>query len=649
MRPPFLLPCVSLCAGIVLARAGASLPEALVLIAAGLAIYFLLLRMSGTPVGALRASSGHLLWPLFLFAGIGITDAYFHSPETLPATGAATTDGRIMSKVTTTSGEKIILEPYRILTASGHETHPANLRVILYSDPTTANRGDIITARGVIEPITDSPNRLPTGYSDRMKREGILYTMKVRSSDDRPDITVSGHRGSLQHMAEDIRDNIEIFIEHTSLKRDTKNFLITLLLGDKAFLDEETRQTFADAGVAHVLALSGMHVGIIIMFLMIQLFPLNFLGGYRARYLLVILFLWCYAFLAGLSPTIVRASVMATFAMGGIAFQRKNSSMNSLCGAVFLLVLIEPWCIFNIGMQLSVVCVASLIIFADNLNPVSHHDRPTLHKISAALITTMTATGATWVLTAYYFRQFPLMFLPMNLIVLPLLPWFTGAAVTYLAAAAAGADSATAAKAIDLCYDSFHSLTVMTGESAVVNISVGDMTVIMWFAAMALLGIGLYSNNPKKRRRWLIGGTAAVGVCLATIPVFKSGIPEGYIIQERFDSIGIMVYSDGEERLVEMPRGEISTITTAGERIVVIDCEAEDSEIPDETVGVDIAVIGSNFKGELDDVAERFRPGKIVMHPSVYSKREESMRAGYTGTVPVYSLRSEGPLHRFRE
>ena len=115
-----------------------------------------------------------------------------------------------------------------------------------------------------------------------MEKKGILYYTEVNESD----IVLTGHHTSLTGLSRNLRDRLETVIEKSPLKLETRKFLISILLGDRSYLDPDIRRQFADAGVAHVLALQrnacGDNRGAYSLFLF---FPLNFFGLYKWRLL----------------------------------------------------------------------------------------------------------------------------------------------------------------------------------------------------------------------------------------------------------------------------------------------------------------------------------------------------------------------------
>lgn len=215
-------------------------------------------------------------------------------------------------------------------------------------------------------------------------------------------------------------------IRNSGLSAGASAFLSAVLLGENEAVSDDTKADFAEAGLSHMLALSGTHVSIVALLISVILFPVVLTGGGRIRLLLTIVALWGYAFLTGLSPSVVRAVVMATFILIGKLSGRYPSSLNSLCGACIALLLFDPASLFSPGFQLSFVAVAGILMVVPaimervDLYPVGRNIW--IRAAIGAVALPVAAVVATAPLSAYYFHRFPLWFLVANLPAAVLLP-----------------------------------------------------------------------------------------------------------------------------------------------------------------------------------------------------------------------------------
>jgi len=195
-----------------------------------------------------------------------------------------------------------------------------------------------------------------------------------------------------------------------------------LILGQRRDISESLYKNYAAAGAIHILAISGLHIGILLVLLNFLLQELNrFKYGRVIKAILLIALLWSFAILTGLSASVVRAVSMFSFIAIGLQIKRKTSVLNSLFLSLFILLLINPHYIFQVGFQLSYLAVFSIIVFQPFIYGLF---KPTikiidyLWKLSSV---SLAAQIGVIPLSLYYFHQFPGLFLLSNLVILPFL------------------------------------------------------------------------------------------------------------------------------------------------------------------------------------------------------------------------------------
>lgn len=208
----------------------------------------------------------------------------------------------------------------------------------------------------------------------------------------------------------------------------------TLLLGYRVDLDKEIVDTYSQTGTMHVLAVSGMHVGIIFLFLRFLLKPLN--KNNRMRIMgafLIIALIWAYALLTGFSPSVCRATTMLSFVVLGRAFQRSASRYNLVAISAFLLLLYNPLYLFDVGFQLSYLAVIGLIYFQPKIYRMIYFKNKLLQPIWNYAALALAAQLVTFPISIYYLHQFPLYFLLSNvLIALPVVLLMYGGVIFLL-------------------------------------------------------------------------------------------------------------------------------------------------------------------------------------------------------------------------
>jgi competence protein ComEC len=194
-----------------------------------------------------------------------------------------------------------------------------------------------------------------------------------------------------------------------------------LLYGYDDDIDTETVQAYSNTGTLHVLAVSGMHVGII--FMILGLF-LRFMDKTRqlkiAKGIIILIALWLYSLLCGLSPSILRATVMFTFIIAADLLNVRSSVYNTLAASAFVLLCIDPNMLANVGFQLSYLAVIGIVFFQPYIYDWYTAPNRVMDEIWKITAVSLAAQLVTCPIGLLYFHQFPNCFLFSNLIIIPL-------------------------------------------------------------------------------------------------------------------------------------------------------------------------------------------------------------------------------------
>lgn len=188
-----------------------------------------------------------------------------------------------------------------------------------------------------------------------------------------------------------------------------------LILGDKSLLDNEIRSAFSATGAMHILAVSGLHIGLILQLLIFIIqFTANWISRSKAIFLIVLI-LWFYALMTGFSPSVIRAvfmfSVLTLTQWTGIQI----SSINSLFFTAFVIVLLKPMYFFDIGFQLSYLAMLGIFLFYPIIGRSWMPENKLLQYLWEGTAIGFAAQVVTTPLTLYYFHQFPNYFAVANL------------------------------------------------------------------------------------------------------------------------------------------------------------------------------------------------------------------------------------------
>jgi competence protein ComEC len=194
-----------------------------------------------------------------------------------------------------------------------------------------------------------------------------------------------------------------------------------LVLGVTDGIDNELINAYSASGAMHVLSVSGLHVGIIYFILMLLLKPISKFAS--SRWLLAIftiISLWAYAFVTGLSPSVLRAVMMFSFMALAKPFGWRTNIYNTLASSAFILLLYNPYLVMSVGFQLSYIAVIGIVYLQRPLYNLWEPSSWIMDKIWQITCVSIAAQLATFSLGLLYFHQFPVYFLFSNLIVIPL-------------------------------------------------------------------------------------------------------------------------------------------------------------------------------------------------------------------------------------
>lgn len=573
-----------------------------------------------------------------LFTGIRMFSATISRPATVNLTeGEYHLTGIIEDYTPTNYGDKAVV---RLTSLQAPGKAPIDVRnvkaLVTFQNAGVFSYGDFIVGTARLKPFDAPGNYLKKDYENYLERKHILLTGFTSK-----EFTLA--KSNEWHFKQ-IRDLLEANIEKTGLHPSTKSFLISFLLGDKTYITGDDRLVFTDAGVAHMFAVSGFHVSLVAA-LMLALLSVGF-DWWRFRrwkFLAVLPLIWAYIALTGFSPATCRAGMMLTIGMAALFLERKNDALKSLAWAVILILSLNADALFDIGFQLSVVCVGSLIAIAQPLNFIDHRSHPRLFAITATVLVALTASLSSWMICAFYFHRFSLMFLPLNLMAVPLLPPFIAVALIYLAFCGAGFESRILGKAIDEGYRWLHEGAefLASQTQAFDNLHPDWPSVILW-----LIGIGTLAYFMKKRttgRKKAMVAACAASVLLAgaviTFAILPATTPQGFIIQKGSEETALLSYENGRERTVKLKATSIVQLN--GKKIMT----ASSENLPPEAPLADYIIIRQGCKNLPSDLPSG---AVIVTHPSLHWRYERRMisQAKERG-IHLHSLRYDGPLHVF--
>ena len=291
-------------------------------------------------------------------------------------------------------------------------------------------------------------------------------------------------------------------LEHSNISKEELNVLNALILGQQQDISPEVLKDYQYAGAVHVLSVSGLHVGFIMLFITFLLKPIsNSKKAAILKLIIIVLSLWGFAILAGLSPSIVRSVTMFSFLAIGIQLRRTVNIYHTLLVSMLLILLFKPSFLFDVGFQLSYLALFFIIWLQPLLSNI-WQPKNKIIKYFWDIITVSTAAqiGA-MPLSIYYFHQFPGLFFVTNLIILPLLGVIMAVGVIAILIAAFSTVPFFIAKAVELLIGLLNAIIhwVASIDTFVIkNISFSNE--MLWSSYLVIILIILWIKRPTFNR-----------------------------------------------------------------------------------------------------------------------------------------------------
>ncbi len=193
-----------------------------------------------------------------------------------------------------------------------------------------------------------------------------------------------------------------------------------MLLGDRSGINTGLRQAYNAAGVAHILAVSGLHTGIIFLIFSTLLMPLKLNRKFKWLYYVTVMAgIWFYALLTGLSPSVIRASLMFSIVLLGLLTGGRHQVYNSIAAAAFFMLLFDPWLIYSVSFQMSFLAVFGIVVLYPKLNALFKPEKRLWKYIWGITCVSTAAQIALFPLLIHYFHQFSPFFIISNLLIIP--------------------------------------------------------------------------------------------------------------------------------------------------------------------------------------------------------------------------------------
>jgi len=300
--------------------------------------------------------------------------------------------------------------------------HEINETVLLYFNKPMLplKTGTFIYVYCSFRQIEDPENKYQFNYKEYMSRKGIHHVAFIKSANSyfkTPLVEINIIRNLTEYATQNLKD----LIKNNMKNKEAIAVTESLLFGYKNDVSRDLVNAYSRTGTLHVLAVSGMHVAIVfLLFAKALWFMERFKYGVVLRFIVIMAGIWSYCLLTGMAPSILRAGLMISLILFGKALNRHTNVYNLIAFSAFIILLINPFDLLDIGFQLSYAAVIGIIYLQPKIQNIYAPSNRILREIWSILNISFCAQIATFPLSLFYFHQFPNYFLITNLLIIPL-------------------------------------------------------------------------------------------------------------------------------------------------------------------------------------------------------------------------------------
>lgn len=296
-------------------------------------------------------------------------------------------------------------------------------KAILYfekdSNAEMLNYGDGIILKTAFSEFNPPMNPQEYDYKNYLKYQSVEYSGYIPGHCWKK-VSV-GNGNPLKSFAYKIRDKLLRVLSERKIDGDEYAVVSALLVGYTDKLDPELIKDYQGTGAVHILSVSGLHVGIVYLVLnfLLQFFD-RFRYGRIPKAFMLLVCIWFYALLTGMSPSVMRAAAMFSFVSLGKAFRQTPNIYNTIAASAFVLLLFDPYMVMSVGFQLSYLAVIGIVSLYPHIRKAWTPGFWLAKKLWSLIAVSLAAQIVTFPLCLYYFHQFPNYFLLTNIVAVPL-------------------------------------------------------------------------------------------------------------------------------------------------------------------------------------------------------------------------------------
>lgn len=648
----------------------------LLLIAVAIVTYIWLSAVSKSPQGRMRWKSFFII-PLAIGAlALGWLCAVIHCPLQLTDEQRyrAVMAGRVVNVEYTDFSMRLTVEILDV------DLPPAKVLLSTRGCDYTMRAGNLVAWHPALEEIAQMGNPGEMDYAGH-----LLHSRSIRYQQHLlvDQVKIVGYSPTLLTRMANLRRYLQLMVFNTRLSPGAQQFVVALMLGNSNLIDKATRQEFSAAGVAHVLALSGLHVGFIALLIWWLLFPLDYLGLKKMRLVITLAAIALFAVFTGLSPSVVRATIMIGFVFAAQVFHRRSISLNALAMAALVILVFSPSALYGVGFQLSFITVGAVLILGQVPSSLESKYK-VLNRLTSTVIVSIVAMLATVALSAHYFHTVSLMSVLANLLILPVLPMFMALGALFLLVIVAGLQWPVLEWAIDTVYRYIHWAIGAVNSiplSHVNGVYVSTLGVVIYFVILAFVVLWLFRHN---YRYLLVAGCGLVALLGHSLWIDINTPKRGMVIFNSFSSTPILYYDNGKvyvwtpdgedtdsatfaryyagflarqniDELVILPGDTVVRLTDAlfkppyahlmGRRILAVGSGKWKGMSADHRMALDDIIVTKRFHGSAAKLRELYDFDRLVISGAMYDTTLQSLLAESDSLgINTHNLSRQGAL-----
>lgn len=508
---------------------------------------------------------------------------------------------------------------------------PINKQILLYWMPDSMQPplqcGDRMCFREHVGMPMSDADFTGFDYGQYLQRQGISGTAIVYSGYWRKLLQPSTPTFKMQALM--LREQIVKKFRTWSLEDDVLAIISALTVGDKSKLTREIKATYNAAGVSHILALSGLHIGILSMILSWLFYPLRRVcGGKWIAGFLIVGLLWGFAFLSGLSPSVIRAVTMfSAYVVASIFSEDRFSGFSALTLTAFIMLIYQPMYLFDVGFQLSFMAVLGIFLFYPLIDSLFVVRNKIVAYLWNIISLSLAAQLATLPLILYYFGTFPVYFLLSNLVVAPIAVFILSATLLALALGVFPVAANFVVQGLDFAVRTLNEVMGQIQHWSGAQITSAYLSVWQaWLLAVAIVTLWRYVVCRSACR--LIVFLLTVNVLIVSFLWKQRELPGTYIYLSRAG-----VYTKYDRDINEL--SSASCIYKVRDIcIVLVDNNKWRKQKALSPLHVDYAYICRGFYGSVADLKRLFQIKQVVLDISL----EDSYREKLKRECEIYGL-----------